>query len=558
MKRIFQHNINLISNIEKMVYQFRIQNYDFALRSASECINVFSTYLNILLEQQRYFNENYIIIDQAIITEMLTELLNAQENQDYILLSDLYELKFLPFLYQLQEIIIYNSDITMDDAFLETVEVMNQTHPELTTLLINQAKHPSLQIQHCEIEYTASGLKTIVIQKEHSKKIYMHSNRSASFEAFLLANSWYTEEKSIYLVYGLGCGYHIQELLNLDSNIKIEVYEGDLQIIYLAAANDGFVNILRSQRVSIIHDPEYKKLMERLQEMTDDMEFVIHHPSLYNIKNQAVRTSLEEYFIHYSSIKNQSRLLNSNFHKNLKNYDNFVDVLVSKFTGKDLYIIAAGPSLDKNFLELKNLNRDDSIILATGTVFRKLLRANIIPDYVIVTDANPRVYKQISQLEQQTVPMLFLSTAYFGFAEKYSGKKYMICQEGYPKAEEFAKKHNHHSFQTGGSVSTTALDLGIYFGCKRIIFLGLDLAYTNDLVHASDTSRRKLQDIEHLIQISDIYGKPVYTTKVLNIYRKWIEDRIKGISSIELIDATEGGAKIEGMKIANLKQVITG
>jgi hypothetical protein len=50
-----------------------------------------------------------------------------------------------------------------------------------------------------------------------------------------------------------------------------------------------------------------------------------------------------------------------------------------------------------------------------------------------------------------------------------------------------------------------------------------------------------------LIETIDIYGNPIKTTKVLNIYRKWIEERIKNVRDIEIIDATEGGMKIKGM-----------
>jgi hypothetical protein len=190
---------------------------------------------------------------------------------------------------------------------------------------------------------------------------------------------------------------------------------------------------------------------------------------------------------------------------------------------------------------------EEGIILATGTVFRKLMNEGIAPDYVIVTDANKRVYAQIRGMEENTAPMLFLSTAYRGFAEKYKGDKYIIMQKGYNKAEDFASNNDFEIYETGGSVATTALEIGIRLGCRRIIFYGLDLAYTDDYVHASGTSRRDLNDNSDLIETIDIYGNPIKTTKVLNIYRKWIEERIKNVRDIEIIDATEGGMKIKGM-----------
>lgn len=60
-----------------------------------------------------------------------------------------------------------------------------------------------------------------------------------------------------------------------------------------------------------------------------------------------------------------------------------MDVLGRVFAGKDVFIVAAGPSLDKN-IELLRERSDKSIILATGTVFQKLMRlgmARLCNDY---------------------------------------------------------------------------------------------------------------------------------------------------------------------------------
>ena len=350
----------------------------------------------------------------------------------------------------------------------------------------------------------------------------------------------------MYIVYGLGLGYHITQLADLDDNITIEVYESDINIINLACMFADLKSIIMRPNVRLLYDPKYIRLINRITKLEDNEEFVLHYPSVRNIRDSRIKEELESYFIQQSSVKNQIHLLNGNFKYNIKNYDYVVDTLKKTIHDKDLYIVAAGPSLDKNIEILKDVG-DKGIILATGTVFRKLLKEGINPDYVIVTDANKRVYAQIRGLEESEVPMLLLSTAYRGFAKNYKGEKYIIMQKGYEKSESFAKDNNFDLYETGGSVSTTALDIGIKLGCKRIIFLGLDLAYTDNFVHASGTSRRNLNDSSDLIETVDIYDNPIKTTKVLNIYRKWIEERIKNITDIEIIDKTEGGVKIKGM-----------
>lgn len=552
---IFDRNTFLIDLLDKVIYYFRVQNYDAALSNATIAIDNLCAWLEDVSKQTAYFNKDYEIINLDILSEILGGLLSAQENKDYVLLADLYELQILPLLYQMQEYIIANEQDEYDQEMYNiNIVALEENNKELTWILKKQNKTLEDLSKEYHIEYTSCGLKTLSVDV-YNKTFYLHSNKNAISEAFTLAISWYQEEKSEYIVYGLGLGYHIAELAELDNGIRIDVYESDINIIRLACAYADINSIARNPNIHIYYDPKFEKFSKRLANINDETEFVIHYPSLCTIKNLTLREKLETYFIQYSSMKNQSRLLKANFRENILNYEDTVDSLRNKWKGKDLYIVAAGPSLDKNYLKLKEAG-ENSVILATGTVFRKLLNAGINPDYVIVSDANPRVYAQISGLEECKIPILFLSTAHKGYAQNYQGKKYLICQKNYPEAEKFAEEHGYNLYNTGGSVSTIALDLGIQFGCKRIIFLGLDLGYTNNLVHASGTSKRELASTEGLKQVADINGKLIYTTKTLDIYRRWIEDRIKDVKDIEIIDATEGGALKKGMKIKKLSELI--
>jgi len=520
----------------------------------TEVIHQLNSYIELLIPQAEYFNEHNLVCDSTLLINILQGMLSAQENNDYILIADIYEIELNPFFANLQEFIISREgfDFNVED-YNNNLRMIEQMDSELGSILNSLPNPVDLLEQGYTIEPTSCGLMTLALS-DNNRKYYLHSNNQVQKEAFTLANSWYTEEKTEYIIYGLGLGYHVTELFGRDNNITIEVYESDIHIIEMACAFSDLNCIATNQNIKLIYDPDFTKLVNKLSSRRDDVEFVLHYPSLRNIKNPIIKEKLENYFIQYSSIKNQLHLLNSNFIENILHFDNSVDELKEIFEGKNLFIVSAGPSLDKNFLQLKN-RRENSLILATGTVFRKLINAEIIPDYIIVTDANPRVYGQINGLETKDIPMIFLSTAYQNFAKNYQGKKYMICQKDYTKAEEFAVIHGYNLYQTGGSVSTTALEVGIRLGCKRIIFLGLDLGFPDNLVHATGTSRKQLASTENLQQVPDIYGNLIYTTKVLNIYRKWIENRIKDVKEIEFIDASEGGAMISGMRIAKLSEV---
>jgi hypothetical protein len=358
------------------------------------------------------------------------------------------------------------------------------------------------------------------------------------------------------MIYGLGLGYHICQLCQIDNYIQVDVYESNLEIIKLAVNYGVLERCLQSGQVRIHYDPEYKDLANKLAQLDEDTEFVVHAPSQRLIEENSINERMEEYFLHYHSVKNQKGILKGNFRFNVNHYDAYVDELLPLWKDKDVFIIAAGPSLDYNYQELKKVGTD-SIVLATGTVYRKLMAAGIKPDYVIITDGNARVIGQIGGLEQEEVPMLLLSTAYKEFSRMYQGKKYLICQEGFTLAEEFARDKGYHLYKTGGSVSTTALDVAISLHAKRVIFVGLDLAYPNNLVHAEGTTRRHLANDDELKVIKDINGNPVKTNKHLDIYRRWMEERIsESTDEIKFIDATEGGAYVKGTILMKLKDVI--
>lgn len=555
ISKIFYNNIDILNYSDKAIVYFRLQNYNRALKYFSKLIDSAVLSLTCIGENKSYFNENTELIEEENINLILAGILEAQENRDYILLADLLELQLNPFILKLQEIIVMKEEIPFNEKqYIENIELIGHKNPALEEQL-KQMDYPyNLYQKGYFIEYTSSGLLTLALQ-DMDKKYYMHSNGQVLKEAGVLAREWFSDDISDYIIYGLGLGYHITELMELDESITINVYESDINIIQLACGFSDMKKILSSDRVTVIYDPQFMKLDLKTRYLTDEMKYVIHSPSLRNIRNLKVRQELEDYFITYSSISNQLHSLNNNFRKNIKNYDAYVDVLKEKFHGKNLYIVAAGPSLDNNYLRLKEL-KENSIILATGTVLKKLLKAGIKPDYVIIIDANDLVYRQIDGLENVDIPLLFLSTVYYKIPENYKGCKYLICQEGYKKAEEYAKKSGYSLYQTGGSVSTTAFDIGIQFGCKKIVFIGLDLAYTKEKDHASGIPVVNMPNSVELRHVEDIYGNLITTGKNLDMYRKWLENRIKDVKNIEFIDATEGGARINGMKLRSLEEVV--
>lgn len=519
-KKIIAPQSILIKNIDAAVSHLHRQEYLYAMRMMQLILDDIGKLLSIYEELEESMP------DQKVLMEILNNLVEAQETKDYVLLADILQLQLMSFLTQLQE---------------------------------NFALNVPTQIKTLEgyrIELTSAGSYTLAMRgKEHW--MYLHSNGNPYREAAEIASVWFDREHYEYVVYGLGLGYHIQALLDIDESIIVTVLEPDENVICLAKEYGVIDQDDCNQRVRIILDTDFHYLTMLSDSLRKEQQFVVYYPSMCVMKNEYYKQQLEEYFIGYSSAKTQETRLVGNFVKNQSLFSKEVTELSDRFCGRTVYIIAAGPSLDGNMMELKKVKKED-IILSTGTVLKKLLKAGIMPDYVIVTDGGKYTYPQTAELTEKNIPLLYLSTVYYRILQEYPGDTYLICQEGFRKSEEYATGRQYPVYGTGGSVTTTALEICIRMRCRRIVFVGLDLAYTNMQNHASGTSYVRNNAKGNMI-VKDIYGCDIPTAKNLHLYQKWIERRIQkeDAAGIEFIDATQGGARIEGTEIKDLDKVIS-
>lgn len=516
--------ILLLRDIRQTVYYLRRQAYLYAMRRVREVLDRLEVQLAAYTKWKEAIASLLGVFDESLLVQMFQDILYAQEQGDYIWLADLLELQLIPFVLQIQE--------SYAGAAGEVV----------------------LQEEGYRIELTSSGAYTLAVSGETGWK-YLHTNGNPDEEARLLAESWFDGQHYDYIVYGLGLGYHIQALLDMDEAVKVTVLEADSHILELAETYGLAGQWQDSDRVRIIIDEDFTQLVRLSEAMTGEEVFVIHYPSLLQIKNTHYREQLEEYFISYSSIQTQMHRLTGNFVRNRRHFDQEVSSLTERFRGKTVYIIAAGPSLDRNMMELKRV-QGHGIILATGTVLKKMLAAGIRPDYVIITDGGSFTYSQTNGIEESGVPLLYLPTVYYKIVAEYPGERYLICQKDFDKSEGYAGEHGYPLFETGGSVTTTALDVSIRLGCSAVVFVGLDLAYTGQRNHASGTAF--VTEVQGDLFVEDIFGNKVQTAKNLDIYRRWIEKRIaqEDASEIDFIDATEGGARIQGTRMKRLRDII--
>lgn len=540
----------MISTIKSSVSDFRRQNFNNGLTHLTNIIQVLTLNIFEVIEKKSYFNEEKITVDEENIMGVLENITRAQANKEFILLADLLELQLMPLIIGWQEVIQSKEDIVdFEDMFEENIEYLKKYDERLANIIMDNPKTDA----GYEVEPTTNGSITVKINRDN-QEFYLISNNDPQNAAELFAAEYYTPRISNYILFGLEVGNNANALLEGKDAQCVKVFENDINIIKLACRY-GNLSYLVTGHLQIHYDPDFTKFADASKEDLENKVVAIYHPSIRNIGDSKIREYFEKLFIVESSIRNQGDSMVSNFISNIERCNHYVDELFPVFKGKDVYIIAAGPSLDKNIQLLKN-KPANSIILAVGTIHRKLVNLGIKPDYTIIADALKIIMEQIENLEDNSFPILILSTAYREIAMKNKGEKYLICQYDFKDAQDYANKNNLNLYKSGGSVTTTALDVSIRLGASRIIFLGADMANTNNLTHATDTARRETMGVDGLIPVKSIDGGIVYSTRILSMYREWIEKRIEETTNVEFIDATEGGAYIKGTRICTLQEII--
>lgn len=573
IKELYNKNISLQIVSSSIVNAVYVQNYDLALRQFTWLTAEFSRYIVALTENAK---EIYGSCEDALFTEkiagvsgFLGSVMDAQKTEDYILMADLLDMQLIPFLLNIQEDIRNNCDTCFfQDNWDYNIKLLKKQDEELATLVeVEMEKWLKDEQPIYQIEPTNSGLFTLS-GEDVKGRYYFHSNINPRLEATAFADRYYSVTEDKYAVLGFGLGYHGLMLAAKDEGIRINIYEDNLTVILMAMLANELTWLWGNNRIKLIYDKDLTKLSKELAK--GESTFVIHYPSMRHVKNQAVRDKLNQLFIRDSGIKNTRLLMDSNFKENIKHYTGLVHELEDKFIGKRAIIVAAGPSLDKNVKLLLD-KPEDVIIVAVETVFRKLIGLGVKVDYVIVSDATSRICGHMTGLWNSQVPLLYLSTAYRAFARDYAGDCYMILQKDYDRSEEMASQMKVNTYSTGGSVATVALDICIRLGCKSIAFAGLDLAYTDNFAHAEGTARRVANDIEDMPKVDGytfyytddgkykVKKTLVPTSNLFNIYRNWMEKRVRREDvGITVYDASEGGSIVEGMEIISLKNYLLG
>ena len=220
-------------------------------------------------------------------------------------------------------------------------------------------------------------------------------------------------------------------------------------------------------------------------------------------------------------------------------------------------VVASGPSLEKNVKHLLKA-KDKALIFCADSAADYLVSQGIIPDMICTVDSN----KQGDCFTNESlhkIPLAITTTSssdqidkidnpevmYFGSMSILHGQVFEML--GYDMPFVFG----------GGSVACTIFELAVELGFRTIILCGQDLALTNNMAHAG---KGELVDVDvspyNLQYTEGYYGDQVLTRSDFMLYLEWYRSKISTLNDMTIINATEGGAKIDGTIQMPLKDAI--
>jgi uncharacterized Rossmann fold enzyme len=423
----------------------------------------------------------------------------------------------------------------------------------------------------------------------------LHSSRDPLLEARRFARRQDVSRASVIVLMGYGSG-HVARALLRQSRAPVFCFEPDLEVLREGLAHGPIEPMCQI----ITHPDRLADVLYRQLGAGDQGRIVTWVPSmrqspeLYHLAMQRTNQAVER--ARCRDMTTQVRVEGwLDFY--LSNVINLAKGpglarLRGRLSGHTAIVCSAGPSLTKNAALLKNV-RDQALIFSVNTAARALAKIGVVP-HAIVSVESLDVSTQLQEIPwiSQVYAFLELTGNPALFRLPFRGISPLSVDTS--SCSRFTNRvEPGSSFSAGFCVANAATALAQQLGCKRIILIGQDLAYSENRVYAEGTVFEDLRterkdgksvhvnlEAKHAIEAnskgslirgvtqSATYraeevegwggGSTVATNQDFLHFRDWFVRAAPKLNEhgVELINATEGGATIPGWREITLAQAI--
>jgi len=465
----------------------------------------------------------------------------------------------------------------------DNLELLNNKSPELCSL-IKSAPNDN----QYNITTSRSGNATLSRVSLDGTKRFLHSKYNPTQEAAQFIDTVYSDESTNYILFGLGLGYHLNDLhKRVSTQDRIIIFEKNPTLVRLALSQNNFSEVLSNPKVSIYIDTDPGKIEQILYEDLTSLAIhgytPIHLIPLVNLEKnhyKLINLAIEQAHQKFKLDINTQAAFSQKFYKNIFNNGLAITESPGIVATKDIFpsipiiIVSAGPSLDKNIGLIKSV-REQILVITVATALKPLLRNGIKPDFVISIDPNEDTIKSFDiKAIPEDLWLIYDPCIPPEICSLFNKRKIIMDSK-----IELAKWITDHSEKKGSlgnisSVANAAFYLAQHMGCAPIILVGQDLSFEGHRMHCSDSfysqanqdnigADRTLGVLEYnkyrgytqsITPTVDIFDHKSKTTIAMETYKHQLKKEINETGRI--LNATEGGVRIPGAINISLKEAI--
>ncbi|MBA3957525.1 MAG: motility associated factor glycosyltransferase family protein [Parachlamydiaceae bacterium] len=429
---------------------------------------------------------------------------------------------------------------------------------------------------------TKAGELNLKVVGPSSTQFY-HSNENVSKSAQEWFSTLDLSNTLVLYVFGVGLGYvydAAKEWLKGDFHRSLVFLENDLAVIHRLFETERAHDILFDPQVQLHYFDNLKDKKEELAELywtsiTTQIQIValpyyaetkteLFEQLQHKLAHDATtRHALLDEYLQYGIV------FYRNFYHNMLMLDQSAigDTMEGKFKGIPAIICGAGPSLSKQLPLLKTLT-DRALIFAGGSSLNALNSFGIQPHLGAGIDPNAEQLKRIQDNCAFELPFLFRTRLEQRACRAVRGPHiYISGSGGYDTSDWYEEKLGIEGkgLEEGFNVVNFCMEVARLWGCNPIIFVGMDLAFTNMQTYAQGVISDNAITTNELLNSTDleekafpkpdIYGNPVYTLWKWIAESQWIGEFAENNPKLSLINATEGGIGFPNIPNKPFKEV---
>lgn len=428
---------------------------------------------------------------------------------------------------------------------------------------------------------TANGMKILSVNR-NGRYWNLNSRLNPEYSAEIYWERYKSVLYGIYFVYGAADECYMQQCVKIcDVTNRIVFCEPDIEVFYMACNIYDLSDIISDERVFFyfpeVSEIEIKYIVDTIisYSHTKLLEFCILpgydvcYPEQCELYMNYILDKVSALLAIKSTYLGFNRMIprHTLFHmKNLIKHCNPEQVKhkLTEFNIENIpaIIVSAGPSLDKNVHELKKAE-GKAFIIVVDAALRTVLRAGVRPDmvYTIDPESPDRFFEN---LDLDGLIWGCSRIARPEVIKKYAGKLFYNGLFWGEWNREISGELGYIFpwLTVGGSVTSEAFQFAAYLGFKKFILIGQDMAFTGGVSHTEGIENAFGDNDEYidsrlLMEVEGNDGTMLKTDFQMFMYKNWFENLFQEKKdNYEVINATEGGAKIKGTRVSTLKEAI--